>query len=530
MASSTYTWKYHTNENTDLGYIGIGSGSNSKTYYIDETNRTIINNNVPNYAQINSVKFDWDWRTGIAGSDGDCWVSINDSKYGSKSSTADSWVSVSRTITDDIFQSKTLNAGLATGDMGFRFEATVYRKLWIRNIAITWNFTYPTFKIETSVNNSNYGYINCPQGNFLNTILDVPMSETSYTLETLPRPGYRFVKWSDGDTNPDKTIKISNNSISANYTALSYQAIFEPIPYVTYDSVFNFQKWKNIGFSASNGTVSNITDTGFTLTSNSSAGEANVQSPYFPITEGESYKIDIDITGSNWDVYIFFYDANPSGLGIDFVDGPTRRFSDGFNQGASFTAPTGAVQAAIRVDANGSSNTVKFDNFRIYPDSYSYMSSSVPASSRSNMGAWSIPTPTRTNYVFKGWNTKPDGNGTYYTSNSTYPPKDDLILYSIWKCVISTNVDPIESGITSGDGVYDLGDSITLTATPNAGYQFIKWSDGSTSQSRPLIVNASKNYTALFKLNPSFLGDLVTKYVFLGSSPMYIFFNGEKII
>lgn len=519
--------------NKDTGYVysGYHRIMNNNSSYTNS-----IRSNIPKYSKIINVVASCEMEKGFSGSKAYAWYADqNETQISERKQLSNGKNSNINYSISSQFQSETANAGELvpnTTDILICFKDNGTPIIFVsRYKKLIYTYEKPTVRVNTSVNNEAYGYITDVNLTGINTTHEINVgSSFSFDIEAIPKTGYRFVKWSDGDTNIYKTFIVSEFNISSHSTVLSYQAIFEPIPYITYDSVFNFQKWKNTGFSASNGTVSNITNTGFTLTSNSNTGEATVQSPYFPITEGESYKIDIDITGSSWDVYIFFYNSNPSGLGIDFVDGPTRRFSDGFNQGASFTAPTGAVQAAIRVDANGSSNTVKFDNFRIYPDSYSYMSSSVPANSRSNMGTWSIPTPIRTNYVFKGWNTKPDGNGTYYTSSSTYPPKDDLILYSIWKCIISTTVDPSGSGITSGDGVYDFGDSITLTATPNAGYQFVKWSDGSTSQSRPLIVNTSKNYTALFKLNPSFLGDLVTKYVFFGSSPLKIFFNGEKII
>lgn len=249
-------------------------------------------------------------------------------------------------------------------------------------------------------------------------------SGTPISIWASENPGYEFVSWSDGYTGNPRPVTVLSD--------MTFSAIFRKISYITYDSVFNYQKWKNDGINANNGVVSNITDTGFTLTSNAGVSEGTAQSPVFPVVAGESYKIDIDITGSKWDVYIFFYDSNTtSGLGIDFADGATRRFSDGFNRNASFTAPAGATQAAIRVDANGAENTVSFNNFRIYPSNYPYMSNSVLAENRVNSGSWNMPIPTRNNYTFTGWNTKEDGSGITYTSESEFPSLDTA-LYSQW--------------------------------------------------------------------------------------------------
>ena len=41
-------------------------------------------------------------------------------------------------------------------------------------------------------------------------------------------------------------------------------------------------------------------------------------------------------------------------------------------------------------------------------------------------------TPSRTNYVFKEWNTEPDGSGTSYSPGATYTGNAALTLYAVW--------------------------------------------------------------------------------------------------
>lgn len=62
----------------------------------------------------------------------------------------------------------------------------------------------------------------------------------------------------------------------------------------------------------------------------------------------------------------------------------------------------------------------------------------------------------------------------------------------------------------TGSGTYHYGNTYTITATPPAGYKFVKWSDdGNTSISRTFTVNNSlitayetrKDYTAIFELD-----------------------------
>ena len=58
-----------------------------------------------------------------------------------------------------------------------------------------------------------------------------------------------------------------------------------------------------------------------------------------------------------------------------------------------------------------------------------------------------------------------------------------------------------ENGATSGAGTYNHGTTITLTATPNEGYHFVEWSDGSTDNPRTIVVTEDINLTAEFAIN-----------------------------
>lgn len=249
-------------------------------------------------------------------------------------------------------------------------------------------------------------------------------SGKTVTLTATPNKGYRFVKWSDGNTNATRTVTVTANA--------TYTAEFTKNVYVTYDSIFSFAKWKDTGITAGNGAVSDITNIGFALTSNAGVSEATCSSHYFPVEYGKSYKIDIDIVGTNWDVYIFFCDKD--GNWIDFADSSNRFSSNGGGVSSRvFTAPnkSSVVKAQIRVDANGSNNKVLFSNFRIYPAEYEYFSNTVSAEERDDVNAWSQPRATRQGYQFVSWVVSPDGGNQYYPPPSSFPT-EDMTLYSYW--------------------------------------------------------------------------------------------------
>ena len=68
---------------------------------------------------------------------------------------------------------------------------------------------------------------------------------------------------------------------------------------------------------------------------------------------------------------------------------------------------------------------------------------------------------------------------------------------------ISVNANPIEGGSVTGGGTYNEGASVTLTATPNSGYEFVNWTSGTTTVSTnatySFTANASAEYIANFR-------------------------------
>ena len=64
---------------------------------------------------------------------------------------------------------------------------------------------------------------------------------------------------------------------------------------------------------------------------------------------------------------------------------------------------------------------------------------------------------------------------------------------------ITVGVNDASMGSATGGGKYDVNTEVTLTATPNTGYDFVKWSDGNTDNPRRVVVTADAEYTAIFQ-------------------------------
>lgn len=77
---------------------------------------------------------------------------------------------------------------------------------------------------------------------------------------------------------------------------------------------------------------------------------------------------------------------------------------------------------------------------------------------------------------------------------------------------ISASVTPTGSGSVSGTGKYNSGSSIELNAIANAGYEFLKWSDGVTDNPRTITVTQDQSLTAQFvesTITSDMSGDIV---------------------
>ena len=249
----------------------------------------------------------------------------------------------------------------------------------------------------------------------------IPDKTAKYTEDvTLPlsgftKTGYAFKGWSTVQNATSALYQAGQEGVNRlngekDGTITLYAVWWNNVYNMTFDNLVDFKGWNKV---AGNGTVSDVTKTGFTITSNDGVSEATSTSPLFAVTAGKQYKIDADITDFNnlgWDIYIFFYDDNTqSGLGIDFQDGAKNRFSsDGTNSSRTFTAPQGATRAVIRVDTNNANGKVRFDNLRVYEyklNEINYSDNVYRYQEATYDEAYpeTAMTPTRVGYDFKGW-------------------------------------------------------------------------------------------------------------------------------
>ncbi len=334
-------------------------------------------------------------------------------------------------------------------------------------------------------------------------------SDGTYPVLPVPsRVGYDFGGWYTDAACTTKVTADTNFAGSMLYAKWTLKTFT-----VTFDNLINFSEWNTA--SAGNGVISNVGDGGFTLTSNEGVGEATSSSPFFPVTPGKKYKIDIEFEGDAWDVYIFFCDAN--GNWIDFADGPTNRYSANGSTGVSkdnavFTAPNkdSVVKAQIRVDANGSSNAVTFKNIRVYEEGTAVSGAPyTPSQTVTYTGTYGeLPTPVRDGYTFTGWY---DANGTKIESTTQFNLTSNQVLYSKWDALPYTITWIDGHGGTVKTETLLCGSAITIpTASPTfTGYIFKGWEDHpATMPAHDLTITALWDY-ATYKITYDLKGGAV---------------------
>ena len=95
------------------------------------------------------------------------------------------------------------------------------------------------------------------------------------------------------------------------------------------------------------------------------------------------------------------------------------------------------------------------------------------------------------------------------------------------KYTLSLNESPSNGGTTTGEGSYTSGTKVTVNATPNSGWRFVRWSDG-LAQQHTVTMNANKSLTAYFE-KYSVTGDEIFSGTALTSST-YWKANGSSSI
>jgi hypothetical protein len=126
-------------------------------------------------------------------------------------------------------------------------------------------------------------------------------------------------------------------------------------------------------------------------------------------------------------------------------------------------------------------------------------------------------------YVFTKWTE----NGNQVSTNASYTfilSANRNLVANFSQFVVSTSSNPTAGGTTSGGGTFASGTSVTVTATPNVGYAFTKWTENgilvSTKASYTFPVNQNRSLVANFSISTSSLDEKIDEKIEIFPNPV----------
>lgn len=203
----------------------IGTGwQNSRKTYSNKINLELSMSastigsalNIPKFSKVTNAEVRVEWCVNNNVGAPDLYLSIGSSNLGRLGSAQKNAVTHTKSGLQGYFNSEKSNVGYPTGDVVLKFEHPLMKTYHVDTFLIGITYTLPVFVVSLS---AGTGGTVSGAGTY-----DVG---TNATITATPSSGYKFVKWSDGNTNASRTVTVANGSQTAFSTSLSYSAVFE---------------------------------------------------------------------------------------------------------------------------------------------------------------------------------------------------------------------------------------------------------------------------------------------------------------
>ena len=399
------------------------------------------------------------------------------------------------------FSNWTKDGEVVSTDLTYTFTVT-------EDAAYVANFGIDSYEITATVNPVEAGSV---------TGAGTYTYGTSCTLTVTPNEGYTFSNWTkDGEvvsTDLTYTFTVTEDAAYvANFGIDSYEitATVNPVEAgsvtgagtYTYGTSCTLTVTPNEGYTFSNWTKDGevvSTDLAYTFT----------------VTEDAAYVANFGI-----DSYEITATANPTA-------GGTVTGAGTYNYGQSCTLTATAEEGYTFInwtkDGEEVSDTPTYTftvteagtyvaNFEI--NSYTITATTNPTEAGTITGAGiynygeevTLSVTANAGYTFINWTKNGEEVSTAMSFTITVTEDATYVAnFSVDGYEITATTNPVGAGTITGNGVYNYGEEVTLSVTPNAGYTFINWTkDGeevSTAMSFTITVTEDAAYVANFSVN-----------------------------
>ena len=329
-------------------------------------------------------------------------------------------------------------------------------------------------------------------------------SGATCTLTATPASGYEFLKWTKNgavvSTNPSYSFTVTENA--------SYTAVFGE-PSVNYYTIATNVSPAGAGTVEGAGVYPQGATTYLTATPNmgwtfSHWNDGITTNPRSITVNGDA-TYTAHFLQQNYTITVA---ADPpqggtvSGGG-SYHYGDVATLTANANSGYQFQAwSDGSTQNPHPVTVTGNADYIAI--FSEVGTTYYNVSANVrPDNAGSVAGTGAYPAGTtitltataNPGYTFSHWNDGITSNPRTVTVNSNLSFTANFLANTY---TITVDANPSNGGTVTGGGSYHYGEIATLRATPNSGFTFVGWNDGSTELTHNVTVTGNATYTATF--------------------------------
>ncbi|MBL9146059.1 MAG: putative Ig domain-containing protein [Verrucomicrobiaceae bacterium] len=340
---------------------------------------------------------------------------------------------------------------------------------------------------------------------------------SSVTVTATPAQGYEFAKWKIGGTqvslDPSYTFTASANvTLTASFNRVYYVTadVFPAVGGTTEtdsssyklnenarvdafpNAGYEFVGWSENGvvFSADNPISFKVAADRTIVANFALIGGVNINTASAPVAGGDALGAGSYLIGDS--------------VTVSAIPNPGYAFTN-WTQGATIVSSSADYTFTATASRSLVANFVQVVQFNIATSAAPALGGSVTGAGIYNSGSNVTLTATpAVGYVFTHWT----NGATVVSSNPVYAfpaaASATLVAHFAEGVEILTDVSPPGAGLTTGDGSIPSGTSTTLTATANAGFTFLNWTDGlgnivSTNASYTFTPTASDTFIANFE-------------------------------
>ena len=311
------------------------------------------------------------------------------------------------------------------------------------------------------------------------------------TVSATPNPGYTFTNWTEGgnvvSTNANYTFSVTGNrTLVANFQAqpqsYNISVSANPTNGGTVSGGGTYQQGQSC-------TVTATANNGYAFTNWTENGNVVSNNANYTFVVNGNRTLVANFTQQNYAINV---SANPA-LGGTVTGGGAFHYGDNCtvvataNNGYTFTNWT---EGSNVVSTNASYNFTVTGN-RTLVAHFTAQSYTITATAEPSVGgtvtgggtfnygqSCTLTATPAANYTFVNW-TK---NGLQVSTNASYTfsvmaSEAYVAHFQLESYAINVSANPSEGGTVNGGSTYTYGESCTVTATANEGFDFVNWTE-----------------------------------------------------